>query len=170
MASSQAQRDRIRIRSSTPEDLPSIAEIQNGAFPSGGWTATDYLRLAREPEGLLIIAELREVMPSQVVGFAALRRIDDQAELLSLAVASGYRRLGIGRALLREVLLRLQSLDVRTLYLEVRPSNHAALKLYHSEGFVLNSIRSDYYHHPHEDAYVLFRNIPATSNDRASPE
>jgi ribosomal-protein-alanine N-acetyltransferase len=168
MASSQAQRDRIRIRSSTPEDLPSIVEIQNWAFPSGGWTATDYLRLAREPEGLLIIAELSEMMPCQMVGFAAVRRACDQAELLTLAVAPDYRCMGIGRALLREVIFRLESLSVRTLYLEVRPSNHAALSLYHSEGFMLNSIRHDYYNHPYEDAFVLSRVIPAARNDRNS--
>ncbi|HLI34179.1 MAG TPA: ribosomal protein S18-alanine N-acetyltransferase [Terriglobia bacterium] len=168
MASLRAQLDRVRIRSSSLEDLTSILKIQNEAFPSGGWTANDYVRLIQDSEGLFIIAELSEVMPCQMVGFAALRRACDQAELLSLAVAPDYRRMGIGRALLREVIFRLESLSVRTLYLEVRPSNHAALSLYHSEGFMLNSIRHDYYNHPHEDAFVLSRVIPAARNDRNS--
>ncbi len=168
MVSSHAQLDRVRIRSSSLEDLTSILKIQNEAFPGGGWTASDYVRLAQGSEGLLIIAELGEVMPWQVVGFAALRQAYDQAELLSLAVAPGYRRLGIGRALLREVLFRLESLSVRTLYLEVRPSNQAALGLYRSEGFMLNSIRHDYYGHPREDAYVLSWVIPAACSDRDS--
>jgi len=46
---------------------------------------------------------------------------------------------------------------VETLLLEVRPSNHTAIQLYHSVGFNEIGVRKDYYpaHNGREDALIL---------------
>ncbi|HEX5482441.1 MAG TPA: ribosomal protein S18-alanine N-acetyltransferase [Terriglobia bacterium] len=146
------------IRLLSAHDLPAVLRIQADIFPGAGWTAGDYTRLIQEPGGFVLAAE--ETADSRrLAGFLAARQVLDEGELLSLAVDPAYQRMGIGRALLRELLRRLAGSAVERLYLEVRPSNEAALGLYYSEGFTLKSIRRGYYSDPIEDACVLSRAI-----------
>jgi len=52
---------------------------------------------------------------------------------------------------------KARRLAVETLLLEVRPSNHTAIQLYHSVGFNEIGVRKDYYpaHNGREDALIL---------------
>ena len=146
------------IRPLSAQDLPAVLRIQAEAFHGAGWTAGDYARLIQEPGGFVLAAE--EVTDSRrLAGFLVARQVLDEAELLSLAVDPAHQHRGIGRALLRELLRRLANSAVEKVYLEVRPSNQAALGLYYSEGFTLKSIRRGYYSDPSEDACVLSRVI-----------
>ena len=82
-------------------------------------------------------------------------RAADEAEILNLCVAPAARRSGSGRALVRAILRRVAALGARAAYLEVRQSNHAARRLYESEGFAPVGRRRAYYRRPVEDAIVL---------------
>ena len=68
---------------------------------------------------------------------------------------------GLGRALVVHLLERAQSLQAGSVFLEVRPSNMVAYKLYESVGFNEIGVRRDYY--PafvgREDALVLAREL-----------
>lgn len=144
------------IRLLSVQDLPVALQIQDAIFHDSAWTANDYVRLIQEPGGLALAAEKREADSGRLVGFLTARQVLDEAELLNMAVDPACQRLGIGRALLHEALRRLASMGAQKLYLEVRSSNQAALGLYYSEGFKLQSIRRSYYSNPREDACVLF--------------
>lgn len=65
----------------------------------------------------------------------ARRRADGIGMIYSLAVASEARRRGVGRALLRTALQRLQAEGAVEAQLYAHPDNHSALTLYRSEGF-----------------------------------
>jgi len=121
----------------------------------GGWTEADYLRLAEEPGGLILVAELETMEGSNVLGFAAYRRVIDEAELLNLAVHPEHQQQGVGRALLDEGSKRLLRMGAKRILLEVRASNKPAQKLYFSMGFAIRSLRKDYYRDPQDDALVL---------------
>jgi ribosomal-protein-alanine N-acetyltransferase len=82
-----------------------------------------------------------------------------EGEIADIAVAPDARGQGIGGVLLDRATLGLHQAGVRTLYLEVRESNHAARRLYESRQFGQVGRRKGYYQHPAEDALVLRRDL-----------
>lgn len=79
----------------------------------------------------------------------------DQAELLLITVAKAYQGCGIGTLLLTTITEQLTG-HAAELFLEVRPSNTAAIGLYESLGFNQIGVRKGYYPAPRgrEDAWV----------------
>ncbi|MGH9444397.1 MAG: GNAT family N-acetyltransferase [Terriglobia bacterium] len=152
----------MRIRPFTPPDIPSILAIQAGAGLGDGWRETDYLALAHS-EGLIVVAEAEEETASTLIGFLALRRALDEAEILTLAVDARHRRLGAGRALVRAACEWMRVQGIATAYLEVRASNAAAIRLYSSAGFAFHSARKGYYHNPEDAACIMRLNIRSPS-------
>ena len=73
----------------------------------------------------------------------------------NLAVIEAYRRNGVGRALMNELLASCKSLDLAFATLEVRASNTPAVSLYKSLGFKEVGRRKNYYKEPSEDALLL---------------
>jgi ribosomal-protein-alanine N-acetyltransferase len=80
-----------------------------------------------------------------------------EAHLLNLCVHPNAQRFGYGRRLLNALLLRAAEADADKVFLEVRPSNEIALKLYRSVGFEQIGIRPAYYQadNGREDAVIL---------------
>lgn len=97
------------------------------------------------------------------IGFVLAFAAAGEAEILSLAVAVGYRRAGIGRMLLRTLEERLSENGVERLFLEVAADNTAALGLYRRHGYVETGRRKGYYQHPNApavDALTLALTLP----------
>jgi ribosomal-protein-alanine N-acetyltransferase len=92
-----------------------------------------------------------------VVGYAILSVAAGEAHILNLCVNPGYRRLGYGDRLLREILYSARAAEVSEIFLEVRPSNTGALALYRKKGFRQIASRPSYYQARggREDASVL---------------
>jgi len=152
----------MKIRQFAKEDVRHILAIQGKCPDAGGWLEADYLHLAEDPGGLILVAELATMEPMEppnVLGFAAYHRVIDEAELQNLAVHPEHRHQGVGRALLEEGSKRLVQVGAKRIFLEVRTSNKAALELYFSLGFGIRCVRKDYYRDPQEDAFVLAREL-----------
>jgi ribosomal-protein-alanine N-acetyltransferase len=145
----------MKIRPYEREDLHAILAIQNKTPQAAHWRDADYLHLTAAPGGLLLVAELETMTPPKILGFAAFQRIIDEAELRNIAVDAEHQRQGVGKALLEDARRKLLQAGTKRIFLEVRQSNQAALKLYYSVGFQMNSTRKDYYREPNEDAQVL---------------
>jgi ribosomal-protein-alanine N-acetyltransferase len=92
-----------------------------------------------------------------IVGFCSFRRVADEVHVENLGVDPGERRQGLGRFLLRTSLGVALGDGARVAFLEVRVGNHAARRLYESEGFKVVGERRGYYSEPLEDAVVLLR-------------
>lgn len=95
-------------------------------------------------------------------GFLLCRRAADEGEVLSMGVAPGERRRGLGRRLLEAALEAAAAADVRALYLEVGKDNRAARALYQKQGFSAVGKRKNYYQRlsrPGVDALILVRRI-----------
>lgn len=145
----------MKIRPLAKEDLPAILVIQDRNPQAARWIGRDYTRLAEEPGGTILVAELETMTPPKVLGFAAFHRVIDEAELRNLAIDPEHQHQGVGKALLEVARKRLMEAGAKQIFLEVRPSNKPALGLYYSVGFGLHARRKDYYRDPQEDAYVL---------------
>jgi ribosomal-protein-alanine N-acetyltransferase len=82
---------------------------------------------------------------AKMTGFILSRRAADEAEVLTVVVASPARRKGCGRRLLAAHLARLAALGVAKVFLEVEEGNAAALALYRRFGFSVEGRRKNYY-------------------------
>lgn len=94
------------------------------------------------------------------MGYAFLSVGAGEAHLLNLAVAPEFQNRGVGRALLAYVLQKGEQMGLERMFLEVRPSNHAAINLYDEAGFNEIGRRPGYYPAPNgtrEEAIVMAR-------------
>lgn len=135
------------IRPATSADLPALLEIEQQSFAHPHWTADDF----RHAD--CIVAELNGRVAGLLVArdtFGGDPSDPPEREILNLAVAPRFRRIGIATALLNHELTRKA---VR--FLEVRESNLAAQQLYRKFGFVEIACRPNYYQSPAERAIVM---------------
>jgi ribosomal-protein-alanine N-acetyltransferase len=149
----------MMLRAFMDNDLPAVHAIQSRCPRAAQWHKEDYLRLAGDPCGMILVAELATAKPPHLVAFAAFHRVIEEVELRNLAVDPAHQRQGVARSLLREGIRELQEFRARRIFLEVRASNHPALALYASLGFRLYSTRKDYYQGPVEDALLMALDI-----------
>ena len=74
-----------------------------------------------------------------------------------MAILAEYRRQGLGKRLLVELLKTGKELGADAFTLEVRAGNEAAIRLYESLGFVSEGVRPDFYERPREDALIMWK-------------
>ena len=127
---------KVLIRDYRPDDWPAICRVHDRARPDelrGSYDARAFIPLAQDPEGEYIQACVMFVahQGDDIVGFAGI----DDPYLAWLYVDPAHYRRGIGRALLQHCLARLGA-DAWT---QACGNNEAALELYRSEGFVVES-------------------------------
>jgi ribosomal-protein-alanine N-acetyltransferase len=121
-------------------DVAPIAKLHAASFRRG-WSEDEIEQLLTDRS---VIAH-RAMIGSNFAGFIISRFAADEAEILTVAVASNYRGRSIARSLLRYHLGRLMAFGVRKVFLEVEEGNVAALKLYRRAGFVEAGRREGYY-------------------------
>lgn len=90
-----------------------------------------------------------------LIGYLLLSVVEDEGEIVQVAIKDRYRKKGFSATLLDEVLKYCEQTCVKSIFLEVRVSNNAALSLYRKKGFFEIGIRNDYYCDPVEDAVVM---------------
>ncbi len=81
----------------------------------------------------------------RIAGFALVRVVADESELLTIAVDTKWRGKRIGAALLSAAFDDLRTTAARRMFLEVSEENAAAIKLYTKAGFATISRRAGYY-------------------------
>ncbi len=91
----------------------------------------------------------------RVVGYLCLWEIGHEIHITNLAVHPELRRRGVGRKLLALAMAEGVARGVTLAFLEVRPTNAQALKLYESLGFQIIGRRTGYYFDTGEDALVM---------------
>ena len=93
----------------------------------------------------------------QVIGYGVMSFGAGEAHILNLCVAGEYRCRGVGTRMLGSLIDRAAAAGMSEAYLEVRPSNTAAIRLYLSLGFEQVGMRRGYYQavSGREDAAVL---------------
>jgi len=139
------------IRLMLPTDLRGVSRVERAAydFPWSHGIFRDCL-LAGYYSLVLDVGNV-------VSGYAIMSIAAGEAHILNLCIDPTLRRLGYGRRLLNALLVRATEAEVSQIFLEVRPTNNAALSLYKSLGFEQVGIRQDYYQASdgREDAVVL---------------
>jgi len=149
----------IRIALATEENVSQVFEIEKETI-SPPWSRDALLdELKRDDSFFIVAVEGAQKSHPSLLGFAVLRRVGDDGELLRIAVNTSARRSGVGDLLMEAVLDFAEKNKLASIFLEVRCSNTAAVQLYEKHGFFTLRTRKDYYDSPVEDAVVYAKKI-----------
>lgn len=162
------------VRPMQAADLDAVAAIAQACPEAPRWTAANYAAFvpASAESGTIeeggagtVRAGFVAASGAEVLGFAAasllLDGVENRCELESMAVRLDARRHGLGLALLRAVLEWAAGQGARSLALEVRAGNTAAIRLYERLGLRKQGRRPGYYADPAEDAVLLGAAVPS---------
>jgi ribosomal-protein-alanine N-acetyltransferase len=141
----------VAIRPMREADVPAVAEVERSAyaFPWSVGIFRDCLRVGY----VCRVVELE----GRVIGHGILSMGAGEAHILNLCVQAEYRCLGVGRRLLTLLIDIARGAGMTDAFLEVRPTNTAAIRLYLAMGFEQVGVRRGYYQavNGREDAAVL---------------
>lgn len=140
----------------TTDDLSAVAGLEAASyeFPWTRGIFHDCLRVGYD-------CEVLEDDAGKLLGYCILAVALDEAHILNLCVSLEHRGQGLGGSLLDRLLSKARQSNCRRIFLEVRPSNGAALALYAGRDFEQVGLRRDYYRSANgrEDAVVLAREL-----------
>ena len=150
----------LHLRPLQPSDLDQILELDRHCL-GGLWSEAGYLREIESDRSDLWVLESEQ---QNLIAWACLWAILDEAHITLLAVDPAYRKQGLGQYLLWAMLQAAHQREMSWAALEVRVSNTLAINLYEKFGFRLISHRRNYYQDNGEDAAILWlKNLQATT-------
>lgn len=132
----------IHIAAMTPADADAVLAIYQAGLDTGqasfettapSWADWDVAHL---PDHRLVAMS----QDGRPVGWAALspvsrRRVYAGVAEVSIYVATGARGMGVGRALLRRLIVSSEAGGMWTLQAGIFPENHASVRLHTAQGF-----------------------------------
>ncbi len=149
----------LKIRRLVYPDLPQVMAIERRVFPTP-WSLAMFVLERSKQSGICLAAVRDSERGRRLVGYLICSRYEHVWHVMNVAVDIEHQRSGIASALLAELYRQVAEQNAR-FTLEVRRSNHAAIRLYEREGFRAAGVRRRYYQDNGEDALVMWR-TPAT--------
>ena len=140
----------IELQKMTQAHVAQIAEIEKLCF-SDPWSENSVASEINNPLSLWLVA----LDGGTVAGYVGSQSVGEEADVMNVAVHPDYRRRGIGRELVTELINALKEKGVYSLALEVRASNAPAIALYEQMGFAQVGVRPNYYRNPKENAWIM---------------
>ncbi len=135
--------------------FPLVHELELDCFGNSAWDEKTWEKLFKNR---VLFARL-EFQEALLTGFCVTEAIEDEAELLRIAVRRENRRQGYAKRMLDQVSLELMARGSRRLFLEVREDNTNAIQFYENYGFQPTGCRNRYYHSPECDALLYSKKL-----------
>lgn len=142
----------------SPADIFEVKSLEQESNLAP-WSLDDYFFEAARADSVALAAKIE----NRVAGFLIARLIRNppsnsnnscEIEIYNICVASRYRKNGIGRALIREM-IRGRKEKTTSIWLEVRRSNDKARSFYKALGFETVGSRKNFYRNPTEDGLIM---------------
>lgn len=95
---------------------------------------------------------------NEIIGFAGIKIIIDEADIMNIVVKKSYRNNGIGSLLLENLILISNKKILNFINLEVDCKNIVAINLYKKFGFEEIALRKNYY--KDNDAIIMKKKLP----------
>ncbi len=121
------------------DDLDAIMQIEPHIYPYP-WTRGNFSDSLNSGYSAWVLLD-----HERIIGYALLMMVLDEAHLLNLSVEKSHQKQGLGRLLLEHMISIAKRHKAANLFLEVRPSNIAAIALYENIGFNEMAVRRGYY-------------------------
>lgn len=145
-------RTETEIRTMRPEDLSDVAELEKKIF-SKPWSEQGFADSLGQGQTCYLVA----CVDGKIAGYCGFLQVLDEADITNVAVDEAFRKRGVGKAMLTELLKLGQERGVTGFTLEVRESNLPAQALYESLGFSACGIRKNFYDSPKENAVIMWK-------------
>lgn len=142
----------IVIKPLTEEYVDAVCELEKEAF-SMPWHKESFMEMIFNKDAKYLVA----ICDGKVVGSCGMRNIVGEGDISNVVTDQAYRRQGVGRKMLEELLKEGIEMGIEAFTLEVRKSNEAAIRLYEQLGFVTEGIRKNFYEKPREDALIMWK-------------
>lgn len=156
--------NKTSLRKMTNDDLDAVLDIEKRAYPFP-WTEGIFADCIRVGYACWLL-EREMPQQKQILGYMVLSIAADEMHILNICVEPTVQGQGIGRGLLEDAEQYGQNNHASMCFLEVRPSNKTALRLYISRGFNEVGIRKNYYkdNGKREDAIVMAKSLSPIDN------
>ena len=133
------------------DDVRDLMELEGLCFDYH-WTEEQFL-LGLKSRAFKVLGVR---VDGRLAGYMAFSLIEDEMEVLNLAVHPDFRRQGLGEMLLARSFEVCTANGIAKSFLDVKISNEPALALYRKFGYKKIGVRKRYYPDTKEDA-LLFR-------------
>ena len=134
----------------TTADIENVIAIERASFQFP-WSTRFFLDELQVDCARSILAEV----DGRIVGYVLFWLVSEEVDIHNIAVHPDFRRQGIGRLLLEQVVAAARRQERLRVTLDVRFSNASAQSLYRRFGFVAHGLRKAYYSDNGEDALVM---------------
>lgn len=131
--------EHIRFRPMSLPDVAAVGAVERAAYPFP-WSEGVFRDCVRVGYVCRVVEARGEVAGYGIMSFGA-----GEAHILNICIREDLRSQGIGRRLMTYLLAQATEVHMQDVFLEVRPSNHAAIALYESMSFVRVGLRKGYY-------------------------
>ncbi|MDC9822458.1 ribosomal protein S18-alanine N-acetyltransferase [Devosia sp. ZB163] len=134
----------LHIEPARTQDADAITKLHAQGFYRG-WSREEFAAyILDERTPIYVACDARR----RVAGFAMIRHLGEDVELITIAVDKKWRKKGVGLALMRALFDDLLMSPAKRLILEVATDNAAAMRLYEKLGFKKVGERKGYYPRP----------------------
>ena len=140
----------LEIDDMVESDLGQVLSIECSCF-STPWTRENFRFEIHNPCSRNLVVR----RGSRILAYVSVWMVTGGLKINNLAVETGWRRRGLGAALLKRVMDTARSEGCEKATLEVRPSNTAAGCLYREHGFRPVGRQKSYYQDTREDAILM---------------
>jgi ribosomal-protein-alanine N-acetyltransferase len=133
--------------------IKSVLEIESACFNQNKWSESSIRNELSNETSCCLLA--KNAITNDIRGHIFMYHVLDAGFVTRFAVLKEFRNQGVGSFLLKGLLHHATLRELRTIMLEVRISNAAAIAVYEKFGFVATGHREAFYSHPHEDAILM---------------
>ena len=113
----------------------------------------------------MIYCPVAKNLSGELVGYACLVLLADEAHLANIAISLQQRGSGFGKQLMDHLIEKAKTSGCHAMFLDVRASNSAAISLYSKYRFSELYRRKLYYRNPPEDAVVMVLPLGERNSD-----
>lgn len=142
------------IRKMTQRDLDEVMAIETESFTQP-WSRNSYENELNNQYATYVVADYE----GEIAAYGGIWVVQDEAHITNIAVAPRYRGKDMGSTLLNALIHKARLKRVMRIFLEVRVSNHQAMRMYSKEGFVPVGLRQKYYEDNNEDALIMMKTL-----------
>ncbi len=135
----------------TKEDLDEIVKIENESHLTP-WTKKNFID-SNDANNLFKVLKNE----NDIIGYYIALFVEDECQLLNITVRLGLQKKGFGQLMLKNLFTDCRKRNAINIFLEVRKSNNAAIRLYEKNGFNEIGVRNNYYKNKEgkEDAILM---------------
>jgi len=125
----------LKIETASIKLLDKLCEIEEQCFDQEAFTKRQIAYLLTDYNTIALVAKANNDIAGFIITQIEIENNTLFGHIITINVASTYRRKGIASKMLQEIEIILKQKSIRECHLEVREDNSAALKLYQNCGY-----------------------------------